>query len=148
MVKRKGNTKNIKQNSALLIDGENISAKKVDKIMRVVRTKGILYEGKVYGRQKDPYTKSWSNKAGEYGIKDIRLYGDPKKNKVDKKLKKDGRRLVEEHKNIDIIYLASNDGDYTEYVKDMRSRGKRVVVFGGKQASTALKKSCNLFVEI
>ena len=137
-----------KLNTELLIDGENIGSKKAKDIMKVVRSKGALYEGKVYGRQCDAYTKAWSQKAKECGISDIRLYGGPEKNKVDNKLKKDARNLVTDHKNIDIVYIATNDGGYVDVIKDLRSQGKRVVVMGTKMAARSLREACSRFVEI
>ena len=35
------------------IDGENVGAKKANAILNAARSQGKLYEGKVYGRQKD-----------------------------------------------------------------------------------------------
>ncbi len=137
-----------KQNTELLIDGENVGANKADTIINVAKSQGKLYEGKVYGRQKDSHTRRWSDKARKYGISDIRLYGGPEKNKVDNKIKKDARRLIEQHKNIDIICIATNDSDYVDIIVELRSLGKRVVVIGEKQASESLRASCNRFVEI
>ena len=138
----------MKQNAGLLIDGENVGAKKASEILKAVRSQGILYEGKVYGRQKDIHTQRWRKKAREYGISDIRLYGGPEKNKVDNKIKKDARRMIDLHKNIDIVCIATNDGGYVDLIMELRSRGKRVVVIGEKQAAESLRISCNQFVEI
>ena len=148
MAKRIGMSNRKKRNTGLLIDGENLGANKVKAILSAAKSQGKLYEGKVYGRQKDTHTRKWSDKAKEYGIYDIRLYGGPEKNKVDNKIKKDARRLINQHKNIDIICIASNDSDYVDIIKELRSFGKRVVVIGEKQASTSLRMSCNRFVEI
>ena len=142
------NANRVKRNTGLLIDGENIGAKKAAAILEAAGSQGRLYEGKVYGRQKDVHTKRWSHKAKEYGISDIRLFGGPEKNKVDEKIKKDARRLVDQHKNIDIVCIATNDSDYVDIIIELRSMGKRVVVIGGKQASDRLRTSCNQFLEI
>lgn len=148
MAKRVRKTNHEKQNTGLLIDGENVGAKKASAILNAARSQGKLYEGKVYGRQKDIHTRSWSDKAKKYGISDIRLCGGPEKNKVDNKIKKDARRLVNQHKNVDVVCIASNDGDYVDVIRELRATGKRVVVIGEKQASDSLKTSCNKFVEI
>lgn len=71
-----------KKNTALFIDGENISSKKVNTIMLVAKRQGILFSGRVYGLQKDNCTREWSVKAREYGIADIRLCGGPEKIKI------------------------------------------------------------------
>ena len=145
MAKRVGNTNHKKQNTGLLIDGENVGAKKANAILNAARSQGKLYEGKVYGRQKDVHTRRWSDKAKEYGISDIRLCGGPEKNKVDNKIKKDARRLITQHKNVDIVCIATN---YVDIICELRSMGKRVVVIGEKQAPESLRTSCNRFVEI
>lgn len=84
--KKEHKTREKKKNTALFIDGENISHKKADSILSVVKKQGELYSARVYGLQKDEYTKEWSKKAKEYDIKDIRLCGAPAKDKVDKKM--------------------------------------------------------------
>ena len=50
----------MKKNTELLIDGENMSYRNADTIMDVVASQGILFEAKVYGRQKDMRTRRWS----------------------------------------------------------------------------------------
>ena len=143
---RKSNHK--KPNTELLIDGENIGNKKIIAILKVVKSLGKLYEAKVYGRQKDVHTRGWSDTAREYGIKDVRMCGGPGKDKIDNKIKKDARRLTKQHKNVDIVCIATNDGGYVDIIKELRSFGKRVVVIGERQASALLREYCNLFVEI
>lgn len=137
-----------KKNTELFIDGENIGAKKALDIMKAARSQGLLYEGKVYGRQCDEYTRKWTEKARMCGISDIRLYGGPDKDKVDKKLKKDARRTITRHKNVDVICIAADDGGYSDIVKELRSQGKRVVVIGTEGAAKSLRESCNYFIEI
>ncbi len=148
MAKRLKSANRVKQNTGLLIDGENVSAKKASAILDAAKAQGKLYEGKVYARQKDIRTRRWSDKARECCISDIRLYGGPEKNKVDNKIKKDARRLINQHKNIDIVCIATSDSDYVDIVKELRSMGKRVVVIGEKQAPVSLRTACNKFVEV
>lgn len=138
----------MKRNTEVLIDGENISYKKADKIMKIAMSEGVLYGGRVYGRQKDKRTRRWSEQARKFGIEDIRLYGGPQKNKVDNKIKKDTTRFVNCDKSVDIFVLATSDSDYIETIEQLRLRGKRVVVVGSKNAPKTLRNACNRFVEI
>lgn len=62
--------------------------------MQVVKQQGVLYSSRVYGLQKDEGTKGWSEKANKFGIKDIRLFGAPEKDKADKKIQKDVKREI------------------------------------------------------
>ena len=57
-------------------------------------------------------------------------------------------RLVNQHKNIDIVCIATNDSDYVDIIMHLRLLGKRVVGIGEQKASPLLKTSCNCFVEI
>ena len=57
------------------------------------------------------------------------------KNKVDNKIKRDARRIINQNKNVDIICLATNDGGYADVITELRQAGKRVVVIGEKGAS-------------
>ena len=137
-----------KKNTLLLIDAENVSHKKADEIIRCVKSQGVIDKGKVYGRQKDSHIKGWSDKTRKYGLEDIRLYGPPQKDKVDKKIQKDARKEISKHKNLDIVCLVTSDSGYVDMVDKLRSQGKRVVVIGEKKASKVLRKSCSQFIEI
>lgn len=137
-----------KENTVLYIDGENISSKKAEQILEIAKKQGVLGTKKVYGLQKDVRTKSWSDEAKDLGIKDIRLFGNPEKDKVDKKIQKDTREEVQNNKSVDIVCIATSDKGYTETVKELRKSGKRVVVIGEKKAPRKLRKACNEFIEI
>lgn len=137
-----------KENTALFIDGENISCEKVDVIMFVAKQQGILFFGRVYGLQKDNSTRRWSDKARKYGIADIRLFGGPEKNKVDRKIQKDIKREITQHKNIDIVCLVTSDKGYAVTIRELRTQGKRVIVMGEKKAPDELRNACSKFIEI
>lgn len=137
-----------KKNTALFIDGENISSKKVNAIMDAAKQQGILFSKRVYGLQKDNRTRRWSDIARENGITDIRLFGGPEKNKVDRKIQKDMKREITQHKNVDIVCLVTSDKDYVVTICELRSCGKRVVVIGEDSAPDKLRNACSKFIEI
>lgn len=137
-----------KKNTALFIDGENISYKKANAIMDVAKQQGTLFSNRVYGIQKDDSTRGWTDRAREYGIADIRLFGGPEKNKVDRKIQKDAVREVTQHKNVDIVCVATSDRGYVGTIRGLRAQGKRVVVIGEDKAPDELRNSCNKFIEI
>ena len=137
-----------KENTALFIDGENISCKKVNAIMDAVKQQGVLFSGRVYGLQKDNRTRRWSDKAREHGIADIRLFGGPEKNKVDRKIQKDVKREITLHKNIDIVCVATSDKGYAGIILELRARGKKVVGIGESKATDQLRNACSVFIEI
>lgn len=137
-----------KKNTALFIDGENISSKKVNAIMNAAKKQGIIFSVRVYGLQKDNRTRGWSDKAREYGIADIRLSGGPEKNKIDRKIQKDVKREIARNKNVDIVCVATSDKDYTDTITKLREQGKRVVVIGEDKTSDKLRNACSKFIEI
>lgn len=138
-----------KKNTAIFIDGENISAKKADAIMREAKTRGVVYFAKVYGLQKDLATKGWSVVAKSTAdMKDVRLFGNPSKNKVDKKIMKDTIHDVAAAPNVDIVIIASSDHGYTDNIRKLRNMGKRVVVIGEAKAPQKLRQVCNEFVQV
>lgn len=137
-----------KKNTALFIDGENISCEKVDAIMDAAKRQGILFSGRVYGLQKDNSTRRWSDKAKKYGIADIRLFGGPEKNKVDRKIQNDVKREIIRHKNVDIVCVATSDKGYAVTIQELRAQGKRVVGIGEGKAPEKLRNACSVFIEI
>lgn len=148
--KRLRENRSLKKNTAVYIDGENIPAKKADKIISIIRDEGGVVDYiKVYGRQKDDATKMWTVVAGYIeNMKDIRLYGPPAKNKVDNKIIKDAKKATEKNRNVDIYYIVSSDHDYVPVIAALREKGKRVVVIGEKKASEGLRNSANKFIQI
>lgn len=146
--KKEHKTREKKKNTALFIDGENISHKKANSILSVAKKQGELYSARVYGLQKDECTKEWSKRAKEYDIKDIRLCGAPAKDKVDKKIQKDAYKEIIQEKNIDIVCIATSDNGYVKTVRKLREQGKRVVVIGEDKAPNELRNACNQFIEI
>lgn len=139
-----------KKNTALLIDGENISYKKAENTLSAAKKHGVLDmdQVRVYGLQKDASTKGWSEKAKELGMKDIRLYGGPSKDKVDKKIQKDAPNIINQSKNIDIVCITTSDKGYVDSILALREKGKRVVVIGEAKAPVKLRDACNKFIEV
>lgn len=135
-------------NTLLFIDGENISHKKAERIIKVVKQQGKLCSSRVYGLQKDQSTKGWSEKAKKCNIKDIRLFGEPEKDKVDKKIQKDVKREVSQQKKVDTVCIATSDKGYADTIKQLREQGKRVVVIGEEQAPKKLRNAGDEFIKI
>ncbi|MCH5281837.1 MAG: NYN domain-containing protein [Lachnospiraceae bacterium] len=130
------------------IDAENISYRKATKILNYIRKEGKSYDVRAYGRQKDQGTKGWSDVAKKSEIKDIRLYGKPEKNKVDKKIMKDMLRDIDK-KDVSEVILVTSDGDYTKTVKGLCQQGVKVHVIGEKnKISKHLRKSGCKFIQI
>ena len=160
-VKTKGSVKSIttskrkkekitqkQRNVAFFIDGENISYKKAEQAVEIVKARGMVCSGRVYGLQKDESTKGWSEKAKKLGIMDIRLSGSPEKDKVDKKMQKDIKNVASWAENIDIVCIISSDGGFSDTAKQLIKQGKWVVGLGEKKTPGKLRNSCSEFIDI
>lgn len=133
---------------ALFIDGENISSKYAEQILKIASDIGTIAVAKVYGLQKDDHTKKWTGKAKENEIDDIRLCGKPEKNKVDNKIIQDMKRSILDHSWINTICIASCDGGYAKVLDELRNRGLTIIAIGTNKASKKLKDVCDIFKEI
>ena len=133
---------------ALFIDGENISSNYAEKILEITNNIGTIAVAKVYGLQKDESTKKWTEKASDNEIKDIRLCGKPEKNKVDKKIIKDMKKVILDHSWINTICIVSCDGGYAEVLKELRDLGLTIVAIAKKNLSHELKEVCDEIYEL
>lgn len=132
-----------KKNLAVFIDAESVGSSSAARIAGQIKKIGTLFEARYYALQKDHRTTAWKDVAKKYGFKPILLCGEPEKNKVDKKIMKDVRKMLEQNKQVDIFCIASRDGDFSSLVNELRKHGKRVVILATKQTSQRLKKAGN-----
>lgn len=135
-----------KKRIVMLIDGENIGAKRNGEISRICKERGEVYESKVYHRQKDMATRQWSEECRKSKMKDICLYGGPCKNKVDKKIQEDAKRYMKAS-DVDVICIVTSDGDFARLKKIAKTSGKKILFIGEKKAPEKLRKA-GCFVEL
>ena len=128
-----------KRNLAVFIDAESVSSSHASKINGQIHRIGELFEARYYALQKDNSTCAWKQEAKKYGFKPILMSGPPEKNKIDNKIIKDAKKMLEQNKQIDIFCIVSRDGDFTPLVKYLKEHKKRVVILAPKQTSKKLK---------
>lgn len=130
-----------KKNTMVFIDAENVSSAHAASIENEIWDIGNVAEVRYYAMQKDHATASWKSTIKEYGYKPILMAGEREKNKIDNKIIRDAKKVLNENKSIDIFVIVSRDGDYTELVKYLRSNRKRVVILAPKNTSKKLKNA-------
>lgn len=130
-----------KKNTMVFIDAENVSSTHAASIENEIWDIGNVAEVRYYAMQKDPATANWKSTIKEYGYKPILMAGEREKNKIDNKIIRDAKKVLNENKSIDIFVIVSRDGDYTELVKFLRTNRKRVVILAPKNTSKKLKKT-------
>ena len=132
---------------ALFVDGENISHKHAERIRAIAEKEGVVVISRVYTLYNDPSIRKWREKAKENEMVDVRLGGNHEKDKVDRKIQSDMRRLFDSR--IDVICLATCDGGYAPTVQAAISAGKRVIVMGEEvKMSARLRKAASRMVPL
>lgn len=135
----------VKKNTMVFIDAENVSCSHVTNIENEIWDIGNVAEVRYYAMQKDPATAGWKDTIRRYGYKPILMAGEREKNKIDNKIIRDAKKVLNENKNINIFVIVSRDGDYTELVKFLRSNRKKVVILAPKNTSKKLKNASSEF---
>ena len=137
----------MKKKTVILVDGENISAKNADKIVTISNRLGVVAERKVYHHQKDQGTRAWTEKSKGGDYKDIQLYGDPAKNKVDRKMQKDARQYMK-NPDVAMVCVVSSDGGFRCLAEDAAAAGKKLCFIGGKTPSRRLRNTGAQFMKL
>ena len=132
-------TSHRKKNTMVFIDAENISADHCSQIIGQSKSIGDIAEIRYYARQNDPSTAAWKSSAKAHGIKPILMCGEANHNKIDNKIIKDIRHVINTNKSIDVFCIASRDGDYTAIAQELRHMKKKVVVLATKNTTEKLK---------
>ena len=138
------------KNVFAFIDAENVPSKYWEQIEYRMLCLVDNWSGKVYALQKDHATMSWHEvaKANDC-LKEIRLSGGPAKNKVDKKIIRDIRRLIGNCVPAETcVIIVSSDSDYRVVVAELKEAGVRVIGIGEVKANEDYKQSFNRFIEL
>lgn len=138
------------KNVFAFIDAENVPSKYWEQIEYRMSCLVDNWSGKVYALQKDHATMSWHEvaKANDY-LNEIRLSGGPAKNKVDKKIIRDIRRLIGNCVPAETcVIIVSSDSDYRVVVAELKEAGVRVIGIGEAKANENYKQSFNGFIEL
>ena len=130
-----------KKNTMVFIDAENVSSTHAASIENEIWDIGNVAEVRYDAMQTDPATANGKSTIKEYGDKPILMAGEREKNKIDNKIIRDAKKVLNENKSIDIFVIVSRDGDYTELVRFLRSNRKRVVILAPKNTSKKLKNA-------
>lgn len=137
----------MKKKNIVLVDGENISYKRADEITTLSRQLGKVVEQKVYHRQKDQITRSWTEKTKVSRYKDICLFGGPEKDKVDLKMQKDARQYLQKP-DIDMVCVVTSDGGFDCLADTAHASGKLLCFIGDNKASKKLRTANAKFIQL
>ena len=132
------------------IDAENIPSKFWEKITRYISCLVDKWSAKVYALQKDHATMGWHEVAKTNdNVKEIRLCGGPAKNKVDKKIIRDIRRLIGNCTPTETcVFIVSSDSDYRVVVTELKEAGVLVIGIGAAKSNDGYRQSFDQFLEL
>ena len=130
---------------AVLIDGDNISAKYAESIKQEALQYGNIKVFRLYGSVNSPNTKTWYPVMPKQGIMPVlQISYASGKSIADQALTIDVMDLLHSD-NIDIFCIASSDSDFTKLVYRLKESGKIVIGMGESKTKEALAKACDEF---
>ena len=130
---------------AVLIDGDNISAKYAQSIKQEALQYGNIKVFRLYGSVNSPNTKRWYPVMPRQGIMPVlQISYASGKSIADQALTIDAMDLLHSD-SIDIFCIASSDSDFTKLVYRLKESGKIVIGMGESKTKEALAKACDEF---
>lgn len=132
---------------ALLIDADNISAKKyVDNIFTELTKYGKVTIRHMYGDWSVDRLKKWLAYSAKYSLVPVMQLNDtPGKNASDIGLIIEAMDFLYTE-DVDIFCIVSSDGDFNRLAKRIRESGKTVIGMGEKKTPEAFRNSCEKFI--
>lgn len=130
---------------AILIDGDNISAKYARYIKQEALQYGNIKICRMYGSISSPSVRAWYSVMPEQGIVPVlQINYANGKSIADQALTIDAMDILYTD-NINVFCLVSSDSDFTKLAYRLKEAGKKVVGMGEQKTKEALAKSCNEF---
>ena len=135
----------MEKQAAVLIDGDNISAKYAESIKQEALQYGNIKVFRLYGSVNSPNTKRWYPVMPKQGIMPVlQISYASGKSIADQALTIDVMDLLHSD-SIDIFCIASSDSDFTKLVYRLKESGKIVIGMGESKTKEALAKACDEF---
>jgi len=133
---------------AVLIDAENISARRVKPLFGEVAKLGTATAKRIYGDWTRPQMAQWRNVLHEYAIVPVQQFRlSAGRNRVDCALIVDAMDLLHAGR-FDGFRIVSSDSDFTRLASRLRESGLFVYGFGEATTPEAFIKSCDAFISL
>jgi len=130
---------------AILIDGDNISAKYAEYIKQEALQFGNVKIFRLYGSVNSQNVKTWYKVMPLQGIVPVlQISYANGKSITDQALTIDAMDLLYTG-DIDVFCIISSDSDFTKLVYRLKEAGKTVIGMGEKKTKEALAKACDEF---
>lgn len=139
--------KTVLKKVSVFIDGENIGAQYVEEIIEKISKEFEIRKRKCYIRRNEGATVHWLEIKKKYGINVLQIPGQPKKDKIDDKIKEHVRQILSSNKS-DVICIVASDGGYVDIVNEIKSSGKEAVIVGEEKTPERLRMAATRFIKL
>ena len=131
---------------AVLIDGENASARIAEALFTEIATLGEASARRIYGDAASPALKSWVEVLPRWAIQWQQNFQNTKgKNSGDIALVIDAMDLLHSGR-FDGFCLVSSDSDFTRLAQRIREQGVPVYGFGERKTPESFRQACTRFI--
>ncbi len=131
---------------AMLIDADNVSARRIDLILNELSGYGETSIRRAYGNWTKSELKGWAGVLHENAIRPMQQYDYTSgKNASDMALVVDAMALLYTDRP-EAYAIVSSDGDFTPLVMHLREKGAAVYGFGERKTPEPFKSACSRFL--
>ena len=133
---------------ALLIDGDNISAKYLNSILDELTEVGVVNIKRIYGDWTRPEMHSWGKELLNRSITPMQQFNNVSgKNATDSALIIDAMDILY-NKDVDAFAIVSSDSDFTRLASRLAESGKTVIGMGEAKTPDSFRNACTRFVSL
>jgi len=132
---------------AVFVDGDNISPKDYEPVIKEIGLYGEILIKRVYGDWTTTYMKTWKKvliKEPETQFQQFRCG----KNATDSRIIIDVTKLMPLNTNINAFCIASSDADFCVLAHELRANGKFVVGIGKEHSQQTWQEACDKFIKL
>lgn len=133
---------------ALLIDGDNISAKYLNSILDELTEVGTVTIKRIYGDWTRNEMHSWGKELLNRSITPMQQFNNVSgKNATDSALIIDAMDILY-NKDVDAFAIVSSDSDFTRLASRLGESGKTVIGMGEAKTPDSFRNACTRFVSL
>lgn len=133
---------------AMLIDGDNVEARRLGKILEETSKHGTVTIRRIYGNWINPQMSQWVNVANKHAFQTPHQLNYTKgKNTTDTFLIIDAMDILHSG-HVDGFCIVSSDSDFTGLAKRIREQGMFVMGMGKETTPESFKNACEIFTHV
>lgn len=133
---------------ALLIDGDNISAKYLNGILDELTEVGSITIKRIYGDWTRSEMHNWGKELLNRSITPMQQFNNVSgKNATDSALIIDAMDILY-NKDVDVFAIVSSDSDFTRLASRLGESGKMVIGMGEAKTPDSFRNACTRFVSL